>query len=154
MDKRLKLNNEITVGRQPTKDDLQELSLEGYRSVVNLRYAGEEAEQLSPATEGGVVQRLGMDYEHLPVAADALTAQTVDQFRKLFAGLAKPAFVHCKSGKRAAVFGLLQLAGERDWDGATVLREAEQMGIDLDLPALRDFLEKYATKHSRKGSAV
>jgi hypothetical protein len=35
-----------------------------------------------------------------------------------------------------------------------VLREAEQMGIDLDLPALRDFLEKYATKHSRKGSAV
>jgi uncharacterized protein (TIGR01244 family) len=154
MDKRLKLNNEITVGGQPTKDDLQELALEGYRSVVNLRYSGEEAEQLSPATEGGVVERLGMGYEHLPVAVDALTSETVDQFRKLFAGLAKPAFVHCKSGKRAAVFGLLQLAGERNWDGPTVLREAEQMGIDLDLPALRDFLEKYATKHGRKRSAV
>lgn len=154
MDKRLKLNNEITVGGQPTKDDLQELALEGYRSVVNLRYAGEEAEQLSPATEGGVVERLGMEYEHLPVAADALTSETVDQFRKLFAGLAKPAFVHCKSGKRAAVFGLLQLAVDRDWDGPTVLREAELMGIDVDLPALRDFLAKYAMKRDRNRSTA
>ncbi|MGC3968703.1 MAG: sulfur transferase domain-containing protein [Pirellulales bacterium] len=153
MDKRLKLNAEITVGCQPSKLDLQELALEGYRGVVNLRYAGEEAEQLSPATEGGVVERLGMHYEHLPIAADAVTAEVVDQFRKLVDALPKPVFAHCKSGKRAGLLALLKLAADHGWDGRQTLIEAEQMGIDLDRPALRDFASRYADAHMQKAHA-
>jgi uncharacterized protein (TIGR01244 family) len=147
MDKRLKLNEELTVGCQPTKQDLQELALEGYRSVVNLRYAGEETEQLSPATEGGVVRRLGMQFEHLPVAHDAVTADVVDQFRDRYNQWPKPVFVHCKSGKRAGAFALLHLAAEFGWDGWQALDEADQMGIELDRQPLRDSVAAYADAH-------
>ena len=147
MDKRLKLNQEVTVGCQPSKQDLQELALEGYRSVVNLRMAGEETEQLSPTTEGSLVHQLGMEYEHLPAALNSLSSETVDRFRTDYAHLPKPVFVHCKSGKRAGAFALLHLAAERGWTGAKTLEEAGQMGLHLEQPPLRAFVESYADQH-------
>ena len=147
MDIRLKLNQEVTVGCQPSKQDLQELALEGYRSVVNLRPAGEEVEQLSPTSEGSLVYQLGMEYDHLPAALNSLNSATVDRFRADYAHLPKPVFVHCKSGKRAGAFALLHLAAERGWDGAKTLEEAEQMGLHLDQPQLLAFVESYADQH-------
>ncbi len=148
MDKRLKLNSEVTVGCQPSEQDLQELALEGYKSVVNLRLSGEEAEQLSPTQEGEAVHRLGMQYEHLPAAMRDMKTETVDQFRADYRRLPKPVYVHCKTGKRAGAFALLHLATERGWNGAKTLEEAEEMGIECTQPPLKNFVAAYADEHA------
>ena len=147
MDKRLKLNSEITAGPQPSEQDLQELALEGYKSVVNLRFAGEQAEQPTPTAEGELAHRLGMHYEHLPVAMREMEAEKVDQFLRAYPALPKPIFIHCQSGKRAGAFALLRLAAEHGWSGRQAIEQAEQMHIECTQPPLRAFVESYADHH-------
>src|SRR5262249_21345774 len=41
MEDRMKINDDVTVGPQPTEDQLAELARTGFRTVVNLRTVGE-----------------------------------------------------------------------------------------------------------------
>ena len=67
----------ITIGDQPTEDDLRRLKGEGYVGVVNLRQPGEPEQPLSPTAEGEKVQGLGMEYLHYGVGGAPLSQQGV-----------------------------------------------------------------------------
>ena len=58
----------------PAPQDMQNLADAGFKTVVNLRQAGEQGEKLSPQTEAEEVREAGLEYLHYPVSPPDLTA--------------------------------------------------------------------------------
>lgn len=144
----MKLIDEVSVGAQPTHEQLKMLAQQGYKAVINFRTIGEEDQPISPAEEGEKVNNLGMKYLHVPVSAESMKAETVDKFRKQYVSLPKPVFAHCKSGKRAGAMVMMHMASEQGMSGKKTLEKAEQMGFECDQPELKEFVEHYVDQHS------
>ncbi len=108
MDKVMKISDQVTVGAQPSEDQIPQLGKQGFKSVVNFRTDGEEDQPLSPKAEK--VEAAGMTYLHIPVSMKSMGPEQVDQFREQYAALPKPVFAHCKSGKRAGAMVMMNMA--------------------------------------------
>lgn len=148
MQDRMKMNDRITVGPQPSREQLEELAGQGFKSVVNLRTEGEKDQPLSPREEGEEAKSLGLSYRHIPVSAKEPKPEQVDQFRVEVERLPGPVFVHCASGKRAGAFSMIHQAVQSGWSGDEALEKAEQMGFQCDLPELKDFVRGYVDGHT------
>ena len=138
-----KINDEVTVGGQPSEEQLQELAQQGFKSVVNFRTEGEADQPVSPSEEGAQAKSAGLEYLHLPVSMQTLDAGTVDQFRQRYRELPKPIFAHCKGGTRAGAMVMMHLAKEQGLTGQQTLQQAEQMGFKCDQPAIKQFVQQY-----------
>ena len=145
----MKINDQVTVGPQPTEDELQKLGQQGFRSVVNFRTQGEEEQPLTPQAEGKKVRFAGMEYLHIPVSMKAMGPELVDQFREKFADLPKPVFAHCKSGKRAGAMVMMHMAVEQGMTGEQTLQTAKEMGFECDQPELEQFVRQYVDSHTQ-----
>lgn len=148
MNHALQLNNELTVGPQPTPADLDQFAENGIQSVINLRNEGEDDQPLGPDAEAEAVKSRGMTYLHLPVSTGSVSHATVDEFRRALDELPKPVLVHCKSGKRAGAFAMMHLAAERGMSGEKTLEQAEQLGFECDQPQLKEFVKEYVDSHA------
>ncbi|WP_187276409.1 fused DSP-PTPase phosphatase/NAD kinase-like protein [Parahaliea maris] len=108
----------------------EELSEHGFRTVVDLRTAGEE-----PGTEETAVEQAGMHYVNIPLGRDWPAPEAVARFAKLVEDPAnQPLLMHCASGNRAAVmWAAYQLGRGRPLD--QVLEEAYTIGLRPDREA-------------------
>lgn len=147
MPKRIQINEQVTVGPQPSDQQLRQLQQEGFKSVVNFRTEGEERQPLSPAEEGEQVRSAGMDYLHLPVSMKSISSEQVDYFRERFADLPKPVFAHCQGGKRAGAMVMMNVGIEAGLSGEQTLEQAGELGFECDQPELRDFVCRYVDRH-------
>lgn len=125
----------ITIGDQPTEDDLAQLKHEGYTGVVNLRNDGEPDQPIGTTEEGNKVRTLGMDYLHHGVGSAPLTVQGVtavcDFIDEHSQGNEK-VLVHCRRGPRAIALLLLQQARANKWTNAEVFAKGKEMGLELE----------------------
>ena len=149
MDNLMKINDQITVGPQPNRDEIYEFGNEGFKTIVNFRTANEEGMPFTPQAEGEAVESAGMHYCHIPVSMSLLDEQQVDEFREQFESLPKPIFAHCKSGKRAGAMAMMETALEQGMDGDQTLQKAEEMGFQCDKPELKDFVKRYVDTHHK-----
>jgi uncharacterized protein (TIGR01244 family) len=141
---RIKINDGLSVDTgQPTREELERLAQEGFKTVVNLRTAGEQNQPLSPEAEGEVARKSGLDYLHIPVGSTDPQPEQVDQFKKQLSGLPGPVLVHCASGKRSGAFAVLQLADQEGLSGDGALARAKELGFDWKSPQLEDFVQRY-----------
>lgn len=145
--KRIKITDEYTNGPQPNTEELKSLSEEGFKSVVNLRTLGEENQPISPEDEGRLVREMGLQYLHIPVSMNNIREEQVDEFRKEFAKLPKPAFGHCLSGKRSGALTMMHLGIKNRWSGAETLQKSEELGFPCDDSNLREFVKRYIDSH-------
>lgn len=145
----MKINDQVSVGPQPSEDELQKLNQQGFKSVVNFRTEGEEEQPLSPQAEGQKVTSAGMEYLHIPVSTESMGPELVDQFREKFPDLPKPVFAHCKSGKRAGAMAMMHVAVEHGMTGDQTLQKAKEMGFECDQPELEQFVRRYVDSHSQ-----
>ena len=144
----IKINDQISVGAQPSEQDLRKLAQHGFLSVVNFRTDGEEEQPLSPHAEGEKVIAAGMDYLHIPVSMEGMGPELVDQFREQLIELPKPVFAHCKSGKRAGAMVVMDMAVEQGMTGDQTLQKAKEMGFECDQPELEQFVRSYVDSHA------
>lgn len=139
------MNPSLAIGGQPTRDDLEQLKQEGFRSVVNLRMPDEES-KLNPEKEGQAAGSLGLHYQHIPVSSQKPSAEQVEQFRQAVERLPKPVYVHCQGGGRAGAFSLMHLGREAGWNAEEAFRESEKAGYRCESPAMRQLVEDYLGK--------
>lgn len=135
----------ITIGDQPTDEDLERLRREGYVGVVNLRNPGEPEQPMSPSEEGERIQGLGMEYLHYGVGAAPLTEQGVESvcdFVDRHAQGGQKVMVHCRKGGRAAALVLIQQARANRWKPEEAIARGREMGLDVD-GNLRMMVESY-----------
>lgn len=141
---RIRINDGLSVDTgQPTREELERLAQEGFRTVVNLRTEGEQNQPLSPEAEGEAARKAGLDYLHIPVASTDPRPEQVDQFREKLDELPKPVLVHCASGKRSGAFAVLQLADQQGLSGDEALTRAWTLGFDWKSPELEGFVRRY-----------
>jgi uncharacterized protein (TIGR01244 family) len=143
MPEKIKVNDQVSVGPQPSESDLNQLKLQGFESVVNFRTEGEEDQPVSPQEEKQVVEGARMQYLHLPVSMDSMAPERVDRFREQFQQLPKPVFAHCKSGKRAGAMVMMDVAVSQGMTGDQTLQKAQEMGFECDQPELKKMVRDY-----------
>lgn len=144
MTQRIRISDDLTVATgQPTREELERLSQEGFRAVVNLRTAGEQNQPLPPEAEGEVSRAAGLGYAHIPVAPTGPQPGQVDAFREKLAELPGPVLVHCASGKRSGVFAILHAAMQEGLSGKDALTKAQALGFNWQSPELEDFVRRY-----------
>jgi uncharacterized protein (TIGR01244 family) len=140
----------ITIGDQPTEEDLARLRGEGYTGVVNLRNPGEPEQPLSPTAEGEEVRSRGMDYLHYGVGAAPLSqdgVRSVCDFVDRHTEEGKKVLVHCRKGGRAAALVLIQQARANKWKPEEALARGKAMGLEVD-GGLRTLVETYLQQHA------
>jgi uncharacterized protein (TIGR01244 family) len=139
----------ITIGDQPTEQDLARLRDEGYVGVVNLRNPGEPEQPMSPEEEGRKVQALGMDYLHYGVGGAPLSEQGVEavcDFVDRYTEVGQKVLVHCRKGGRAVALVLLQQARANKWKPEELIARGREMGLEVD-GGLRMLVETYMQQH-------
>ena len=150
MSERLKINEEMTVGKsQPTEQEISALAAEGFGSVVDLRQATEPNQPLPPSREREAVERGGMRYLHLPVVSDRLGDDTLDRFHEEVSRLPKPVFVHCASGKRSGTLALMHQAVAERISGQEVARRADAAGVAYGPQDQRDDVAAFVDERSK-----
>lgn len=128
---RISINDGLTVDTgQPSKDELERLGQDGFRTMANLRMVGEPNQPLSPDAEGEVVRKPGLEYVPLPVPSTDLRSDQVGRFRERLAALPGPVLVHCASGKRPGALPILHVASQDGLPGADALARAHALGFD------------------------
>lgn len=150
MTQRLKVNDEFTVGAQPSESEIDVLAKNGFKTVVNFRTKREDQQLLTPEVEGEKVQATGLQYAHFPVDVEAISPEQVDECREKLSKLPTPIFAHCKTGKRAGAMVMMHLACENDMTGEETVQKAESIGFECDKPELIEFVKNYVD--SRNGA--
>tara|TARA_R110000868_G_scaffold333405_2_gene594231 strand:- start:13588 stop:14037 length:450 start_codon:yes stop_codon:yes gene_type:complete len=148
MAEKMQINDQVTVGPQPSDEEIRQLGDQGFKTVVNFRTEGEDEQPLSPDTEGEKVKAADMEYLHLPVSMKSMGPDLVDQFREKYPALPKPVFAHCKSGKRAGAMVMMHMAVEQGMSGEQTLRKADEIGFECEQEELREFVKNYVDGHS------
>src|SRR5689334_14005976 len=88
-----KVDEQLITSGQPTEEHLLASDDQGIRTVINLAPA--DTRSALPA-EGSVVEALGMDYRHIPVAWDNPTEQDFAAFeRAMQERAAGKTLIHC-----------------------------------------------------------
>ncbi len=141
MPERTKLTDKVTVGGQPSVDELRELRAQGFVAVVNLRTDGEADQWLSPNSEAFAAHEVGLDYRHLPVAVPQLRPDHVRSLRDAIDAAPGPVFVHCHAGQRACALSLLATArpGAR---GEELMARAALAGLPVTDARLEEFVRE------------
>src|SRR5690606_30419318 len=74
MQRPVTIDERFSVGRdQPRPGEIAAIAEGGYRSLVNLRPAGEEGQTMRPEEEAAEARAAGLRYVHLPVRLDQVT---------------------------------------------------------------------------------
>ena len=139
------ITSAITIGDQPTEDDLARLKAEGYTGVVNLRNPGEPEQPISPSDEAEKARAMGLEYLHHGVGGAPLTPQGVTavcDFVDRHTQAGQKVLVHCRKGPRAAALVLLQQARVNKWQPDEVIARGREMGLEVD-GGLRTLVETY-----------
>jgi uncharacterized protein (TIGR01244 family) len=123
----------------------------GFKTVVNLRMAGEEGADLE--AEKAAAAAAGLRYVHLPFNTPASPSDdveaTVRDFLRVTSDAAnQPIFVHCAGGGRAAAMWMVKRVVVDGWDGPRAWAEALQSYDEPASPAL-NWARAYAAGHRK-----
>jgi len=121
-----KINDELAVAGQITPDQLQELVMEGYRSILNLRLPSETGFLSSEQHQAAA---LGLYYINFPVRTDVINNEVVTQVLQQIRQLPKPLLVHCDSAIRSAALALIYISTQRGITLTQAIKRAEQLGV-------------------------
>ncbi|QDU38190.1 Beta-lactamase hydrolase-like protein [Maioricimonas rarisocia] len=149
---RIEVRKDLVVGSQPENDDLDELSDEGFATIMNLRAPAEDGDTTSARDEGVKARTLGMMYVNMPVPMNDLSTQQVNDFRAKLNLLPKPVFVHCSSGKRAGTLALINEAIDQGWSAEDTLSRGRQLGVGCDEPPLRELVQSAVAEKDEASS--
>lgn len=121
-----KINDELAIAGQLTCDDLKQIALEGFQSVLNLRSPTEEG---FLTDEQPLAEVLGLAYMNAPLTADAIDDALANRVLQLIDYLPKPILIHCSSGMRAAAMALMHVATRQGMTLDRAFGQARRMGL-------------------------
>ena len=96
------LRDGVFVRDQIALADIAAIKAHGYKTLVNLRPDGEEANQPASAQVGAAAIAQGLAFLYLPTPHGEIPASIPDTLAKELATAQRPVLLYCRSGKRAA----------------------------------------------------
>ncbi|MEB3177958.1 MAG: protein tyrosine phosphatase family protein [Nostocaceae cyanobacterium] len=137
----IKLNDELALKGQLTPEELQQAAGAGFKSVLNLRSSDEE-DFLSE--EQQQAESVGLEYLNTPVNPAKINHELINQLMQDIDGLTKPTLIHCKSGMRANLIGLIYVATNQGMTAEEALETGKKLGLNFDNhPQFKQLIETY-----------
>jgi protein tyrosine phosphatase (PTP) superfamily phosphohydrolase (DUF442 family) len=116
----------VVTGGQPSTADLEAFRDSGGGIVLDLR----DPMEPRPLDEPATVERLGLEYVVVPVAAGTMTDATLERIHGTLRGAGDRAvFVHCGSGSRVGGALLPYLMLEHGLDEEDAIAQAMRVGL-------------------------
>jgi sulfide:quinone oxidoreductase len=125
-----KLSDQFYVGPQIEIDDIEDLQISGFKSVICLRPDGEGADQ--PAFDALKTQATSLEIaaHYLPIVPGQISNAQIAEFADMVTKSPSPIFAYCRSGMRAtALWALHQAQFGQSVDD--ILAAAKSAGHDL-----------------------
>jgi uncharacterized protein (TIGR01244 family) len=143
IDQFFRIDAQVSMGGQPTREQLSTLKAEGVRGIVNLR----EPEEHNIEEEATVAKDLGLHYISIPVRTAAPRDEQVKTFLEVTNDPEMfPLFIQCASGNRVGAFWMIRVLVD-GWTVERAQEEAKQIG--LRSPNLLDFARDYIHRHAK-----
>ncbi len=115
-------------GGAVTDQAVAALKQQGFAAVIDFR-APDEPES-TVATEREAARNAGLKYINLPFSTKTPDGATIDLFLKSIADPANlPAFIHCRTGNRAAMMWMIKRVILDGWPTDKALQEAQSVGL-------------------------
>jgi uncharacterized protein (TIGR01244 family) len=151
-----RLTDRLAVSDAPAENDLPQLTALGFRSIIDLRADGEPRPRgIAPWDEARRAPDYGLAYRQIPVEPPRLGDHLGDLIRRAVREAIPPVLVHCTTGRRAGVFGLIVVACDEQLSVEQCFERGRAIGLGFDgMPRLTAFLEHYLERCSAgsKGS--
>lgn len=145
----VRITEALSIGPQPSAEDIQSIAEEGFLTVINLRANDEKDMEMSPDDEGEVVRGNGLRYSHIPVFSGDMHDEEVDMFRHDLKQLMGPVYVHCCGCSRAAAFAMMHYAVELGLSPEAVFQKAGQLGLNIGDEKTREFMRRYISSRQQ-----
>lgn len=142
------LNDRLFVSDAPTESDLRQLAARGFHSIVDLRADGEPRPRgIAPWDEARLAAEIGLSYHQVPVEPPRLGHHLGDLVRRVIREATPPVLLHCTTGRRAGIFGLIVLACDERLPVDAYLDRERALGLDYEgMPRLSAFLKHYVER--------
>ena len=102
----------------------------GFRTIVDYRPDGEDADQPSAADMEAIAQRHGLAFAHIPITTvGTISESDISRMRTTLTQSPGPVLGYCRSGTRAATMWALSQVGETPPEA--LLKAAADAGYDL-----------------------
>jgi len=122
----LHVHEGILLAGQPSAEALEQASLDGLQTVIDLR----REEETPDLDEAALVNGLGMNYVQRQVGRpDDLTPELFAEMRTLLANSKKPLLLHCASSNRVGAVWLVYRATEGGLTIEEATAEAQMVGL-------------------------
>jgi uncharacterized protein (TIGR01244 family) len=144
IDKYHRVSERVSVGGQPTPEQVAELGSAGFRAVVNLRQSSEA----DPAAEQEAAAAAGLRYVAIPIVSASPSDEGVAEFLAVTDDPdLYPVFIHCATANRASALWMVRRVLREGW--ALEEAEAEATRNGLTSEGLRKWARAYVEAHPR-----
>lgn len=96
-----KISTEFAIASQLSRDDLQAVRAEGFKTVICNRPDGEEPGQPTFSAIAEAAERFDIEARYLPVVAGNISESDLAAFAVYMETVPKPVLAYCRTGKRA-----------------------------------------------------
>jgi uncharacterized protein (TIGR01244 family) len=142
-----KVDSTIACGGAVTLEAFEALKQAGYKSVVNLRGASEQGNDVEAAKKAA--EAAGLRYFHLPFVPPTPDMAMLDEFLKLVVQPEnQPMMLHCASGGRASMFWAVKRVMIDGWAVEKAMSEVPDLSKNVSQPSRALFLE-YLKAHGK-----
>ncbi|MFM6076410.1 MAG: beta-lactamase hydrolase domain-containing protein [Dolichospermum sp.] len=139
-----KVIENLSIAGQISSDELKQLAIDGFQSVLNLRDPDENGFFHDEKQEAQIV---GLEYTNIPLNPKEPNQELTKEAIQAVDNLPKPILIHCAGGARAGGIALIAEAIQRDITYEEISQKAQELGINLEQPHLKQFiLEKFAVE--------
>lgn len=121
-----KINNELAIAGQITSEQIQQITEDGYKSVLNLRSPDEKG---LLDNEKSKLEFLGLGYINLPIKFEEINHQTTLEILQTINELPKPLLIHCDNSIRSSVIALLYIATKQGITFEKALELSSNLGL-------------------------
>ena len=141
------ISGKLSVSSQLSRDELGSLHRSGFKTLINNRPDGEDADQPGNKVECDTARQYDLSYAFIPVTMSAITEADVRAFQAAVRKSEGPVLAHCKTGMRSLS---LHLIGEV-LDGRMSVEEVIPFGHrhGFDTSAAAAWLERFADLRPR-----
>jgi protein tyrosine phosphatase (PTP) superfamily phosphohydrolase (DUF442 family) len=142
------IDDEPSVGGQPSGGAYAKAAANGYRSVLTLR---SKQDGVDVVRERLMVEQNKMRYFNIPPTGKLPRPEQVDEFLGLVRDKANhPMLVNCAFAERVAPFMMMLRISEQGWSQEKAVEEASRSGLKGD--QLKKFAKDYLAHRKRKQS--
>lgn len=123
---------------------LEGLEHDGFKTIINLRTAGERGVNLEE--NRAKAEALGLKYVHIPFSGASPDTAAVDRFLATIADTSnQPVYVHCASASRVGAMWMVKRVLQDGWTVDKAVAEAKVIG--LRSAGLEQFAREYIASH-------